>query len=65
MPTVASALIENERARLLEVRCLLHCMYVTMLYDEGDALDYADGEKIFAECFRRCSTNWIAHVFDS
>jgi hypothetical protein len=38
--------IENERVRLLEVKCVLHCMYVAMLYDEGDLLDYVDAAKV-------------------
>lgn len=40
--------IEDERVRLMEVKCVLHCMYVAMLYDDGDGdlLDYADAAKV-------------------
>jgi hypothetical protein len=41
--------IDAERARLLQVSCVLHCLYEVLLYAEGDdAMTYAESAHLAA-----------------
>jgi hypothetical protein len=52
VPAGTSALqqaIDAERARLLQVSCVLHCLYEVLLYAEGDkAITYAEAAHLAA-----------------
>jgi hypothetical protein len=42
--------INAERARLLQVSCVLHCLYEVLLYAEGDdAITYAEAAHLAAQ----------------